>query len=61
MEYNILKEAAKNLKRNLVGNVVSFQGSIWIRKTKDQWLEWSKSIYEYLNSQIISNATEIVY
>jgi len=61
MEYNILKEAAKFLKKNILGNVVSFQGSIWIRKTKDQWLEWSKSIYEYLNSQIISNATEIVY
>jgi hypothetical protein len=38
---------------------VSFAGSIWVKKTKDQWIDWSKSICKYLDSQIASNAFEL--
>ena len=60
-EYSVFKEAFKVWKKNVLGTITSFSGSLWIKKTKEQWVEWSKSISKYLDCQLSSNANELAY
>jgi hypothetical protein len=51
-EVNLLRRAAQVWKKSLLKDLVVSLGCTWMRKTKEQWVDWSKSVFAYLDSKL---------